>query len=148
MVSCDQPGSKDLYKVGNFFSERRGCVKWCSLQQRLQIQCDNMRIPTIPPSTETSSLSEALRSSDVILDTIFGFSFKAPVRAPFDKVLRLIAESKLPIVSVDIPSGWDVEKGKLEGGLEPDVLVSLTAPKLGVKNYAGRHFLAGRFVPR
>ncbi|KAF8669761.1 hypothetical protein AX14_005950 [Amanita brunnescens Koide BX004] len=129
VVYMPKPGSKDLYK-------------------RLQIQCDNMRIPTIPPSTETSSLSEALRSSDVILDTIFGFSFKAPVRAPFDKVLRLIAESKLPIVSVDIPSGWDVEKGKLEGGLEPDVLVSLTAPKLGVKNYAGRHFLAGRFVPR
>lgn len=32
--------------------------------------------------------------------------------------------------------------------MEPDVLVSLTAPKLGVKAFKGRHFLGGRFVPR
>jgi hypothetical protein len=42
------------------------------------------------------------------------------------------------VVSVDIPSGWHVEKG--DGGCEgpvlaPDMLVSLTAPKL-----AARHF--------
>ena len=128
---------------------RWGGVKCCSPQQRLQVQCDNMKIQTLPPSSETSSLSEALRSSDVILDAIFGFSFKGPVRAPFDDVLRLIAGSRLPIVSVDIPSGWDVEKGNIEGVcLEPDVLVSLTAPKLGVKDYKRRHFLGGRFVPR
>ena len=126
-----------------------GGVKCCSPQQRLQVQCDNMKIQTLPPSPETSSLSQALRSSDVILDAIFGFSFKEPVRAPFDDVLRLIAGSRLPIVSVDIPSGWDVEKGNIEGVcLEPDVLVSLTAPKLGVKGYKRRHFLGGRFVPR
>lgn len=108
-----------------------------------------MKIPTLLPSTETSSLAEALRSSDVILDAIFGFSFKGPVRPPFDEVLRLIGASKLPIVSVDIPSGWDVEKGNVEGVcLEPDVLVSLTAPKLGVKDYKRRHFLGGRFVPK
>lgn len=119
------------------------------LRQRLKSQCDNMKILTLPPSAETSALSEALRSSDVILDAIFGFSFKGPVRPPFDEALRLIAGSKLPIVSVDIPSGWDVEQGNIEGvGLEPDVLVSLTAPKLGVKAFKGRHFLGGRFVPR
>lgn len=74
-------------------------------------------------------------------------------------------------MSVDIPSGWDVEKGRVEltrtagdGGdreeklsvseegegfkwLEPDVLVSLTAPKEGVRSFTGRHFLGGRFIP-
>lgn len=71
----------------------------------------------------------------------------------------MIAKSKLPIVSVDIPSGWDVELGpverevanaegkRVEEVLMPDVLVSLTAPKQGVKEYKGRHFLGGRFVP-
>lgn len=102
----------------------------------------------------------------MILDAIFGFSFHPPVRAPFDDVLPLLASSGLPIVSVDIPSGWDVEKGPIEltrkGGdgkgeekigkegfkwLEPDVLISLTAPKEGVKAFEGRHFLGGRFIP-
>ncbi|KAG6830574.1 hypothetical protein H0H92_016025 [Tricholoma furcatifolium] len=76
--------------------------------QRLQMQCNNMKIPTLPPSSNTESLRTALSSSDVILDAIFGFSFKGPIRAPFDVALPLIAHSGLPIVSVDIPSGWDV----------------------------------------
>ncbi|KAF8073988.1 YjeF N-terminal domain-like protein [Lyophyllum atratum] len=129
-IYMPKPGSKDHYK-------------------RLQTQCDNMKIPTIPPSNDLEPLRAALKSSDVILDAIFGFSFKGPIRAPFDTALPLIAESGLPIVSVDIPSGWDVEQGNTAGvGLDPDVLVSLSAPKEGVKGYKGRHFLGGRFIPK
>ncbi|KAF9006843.1 YjeF N-terminal domain-like protein [Hymenopellis radicata] len=92
---------------------------------------------------------QSLASSDVILDAIFGFSFKGPVRAPFDSALSLITESHLPIVSVDIPSGWDVEAGNEAGvGLNPNVLISLTAPKEGVRAFSGTHFLGGRFVPK
>jgi len=125
-----KPGSKDIYK-------------------RLQAQCTNMKITTIPPSSDASTLRDALARSDVILDAIFGFSFKPPVRPPFDEALPLLTKSGLPIVSVDIPSGWDVEKGNAEGvGLNPDVLISLTAPKEGVREFKGRHFLGGRFVTK
>ncbi|KAF7422506.1 hypothetical protein PC9H_010662 [Pleurotus ostreatus] len=129
-IYMPKPGSKDIYK-------------------RLKTQCDNMGIKTLPPSSDAEALTTALSSSDVILDAIFGFSFKGPVRPPFDEALPSLTNSKLPIVSVDIPSGWDVEAGKIETlGLEPDVLVSLTAPKEGVKLFKGRHFLGGRFVPK
>jgi NAD(P)H-hydrate epimerase len=110
-----------------------------------------MSIPILTPSpaTDLSPLNQALSQSDVILDAIFGFSFQPPVRPPFDSVLPLLTQSKLPIVSVDIPSGWSVENGDEYGvGLQPDVLVSLTAPKLGVKAFKGRHFLGGRFIPK
>ena len=44
--------------------------------------------------------------------------------------------------------GWDVEQGYSEGMLEPELLISLTAPKLGSKCFKGKyHFLGGRFVP-
>jgi NAD(P)H-hydrate epimerase len=103
----------------------------------------------IKTSGDSDSLRCALASSDVILDAVFGFSFKPPIRAPFDIALSLVASSRLPIVSVDIPSGWDVEKGNVGGvGLEPEVLVSLTAPKEGVRSFAGRHFLGGRFISK
>ncbi|KAH7905449.1 YjeF N-terminal domain-like protein [Hygrophoropsis aurantiaca] len=129
-IYMPKPGSKDIYK-------------------RLQTQCDNMEIRTIPSSDPISVLHDALRSSDVILDAIFGFSFSGPVRAPFAEALSLISSSNLPIVSVDIPSGWDVERGNSGGeGLNPQVLVSLTAPKEGVRSFTGRHFLGGRFVPK
>lgn len=51
--------------------------------------------------------------------------------------------------SVDIPSGWDIEKGEPEeGGIKPEILISLTAPKLCAKKFTGKyHYLGGRFVP-
>lgn len=125
-----------------------------------------MHILTLPasdsdPKLAENTLSTALAASDIVLDAIFGFSFKPPVRAPFGVALQLIARAGLPIVSVDIPSGWDVERGDAaasnadtaSGGLgvpvlHPDVLLSLTAPKEGVRKFTGRHFLGGRFVSK
>ncbi|KAJ6611397.1 YjeF N-terminal domain-containing protein [Mycena sp. CBHHK59/15] len=109
-IYMPKPGSKEIY-------------------QRLHTQCKNMKIQTLPDGAE--SLRSALKSSDVILDAIFGFSFKGPIRAPFDSALPLLSDSGLPIVSVDIPSDG-----------------TLTAPKEGVKLFRGQHFLGGRFVPR
>lgn len=43
--------------------------------------------------------------------------------------------------------GWDVEQGSTDG-LQPDMLISLTAPKKSASLFKGRyHFLGGRFVP-
>ncbi|KAF8588565.1 YjeF N-terminal domain-like protein [Ramaria rubella] len=126
-IYLPKPGKKDIY-------------------QRLHTQCNNMAIPTI---NSESDLKANLEKSDVILDAIFGFSFQPPIRAPFDTALQLITASKLPIVSVDVPSGWNVEAGNDGGvGLQPGVLISLTAPKQGVRDYKGRHFLGGRFISK
>jgi len=126
-IYLPKPGNKEIYK-------------------RLHTQCNNMEIPTI---NSESDLKANLEKSDVILDAIFGFSFQPPIRAPFDTALKLIAASKLPIISVDVPSGWNVESGNKDGvGLESDVLISLTAPKEGVREFKGKHFLGGRFVSK
>ncbi|KAI6042306.1 YjeF N-terminal domain-like protein [Pisolithus marmoratus] len=130
VVYMPKLGSKDIYK-------------------RLHQQCDNMDITTL--ASDVSALEAALPTTHVILDAIFGFSFQGPVRAPFDAVLDRIQGSGKPIVSVDIPSGWDVERGPDVDGctvIRPAVLVSLTAPKEGAREFRGRHFLGGRFVPR
>ena len=46
-----------------------------------------------------------------IIDAIFGFSFKLPIRSPYDYIINELKLTKIPILSVDIPSGWDVENG-------------------------------------
>ncbi|WWC67873.1 NAD(P)H-hydrate epimerase [Kwoniella pini CBS 10737] len=138
-IYLPKPGSKDIY-------------------QSLLKQCENLNIPVIK---DVEEFNNGLKDTDVILDAIFGFSFHPPLRAPFDKVLNAITATSIPIVSVDIPSGWSVTDGlqplyteKDEQGnsqsiktFEPEVLVSLTAPKEGVKNFKGKHWLGGRFVP-
>ncbi|KAG0344621.1 hypothetical protein BG004_004293, partial [Podila humilis] len=52
---------------------------------------------------------------------------------------------ELDIPFVDIP-----ENGNVTGsGIQPSMLVSLTAPKLGAKDFAGpHHYLGGRFISR
>lgn len=129
---------------------------------RLKKQCENLDLPLIapPPSTSSSfpmapdaqdvAFRRAVDNTDVILDCIFGFSFKPPARAPFITVLNEFKKTSKPILSVDIPSGWDVEQGNPGDGFQPDAIISLTAPKLGVKAFVeagGRHLLGGRFVP-
>uniref|UniRef100_A0A5S6Q9S6 NAD(P)H-hydrate epimerase n=1 Tax=Trichuris muris TaxID=70415 RepID=A0A5S6Q9S6_TRIMR len=86
----------------------------------------------------------------LIVDAIFGFSFRPPLREPFGTVIKALQKDcQCPIVSIDIPSGWDVNEGPSEvDALYPDCLISLTAPKLAAKHFNGRHhFLGGRFVP-
>ena len=44
-------------------------------------------------------------------------------------------------------TGWDVEQGNTTGeGLEPKMLVSLTAPKECARDFKGIHYLGGRYV--
>ncbi|CAI5758942.1 unnamed protein product [Candida verbasci] len=93
-------------------------------------------------------------STDLIVDGLFGFSFKPPIRAPFDETIKYLSETKNlpPIVSIDVPSGWDVDEGAiLEHNIIPSLLISLTAPKpcasiFVEKNKNGKHYLGGRFI--
>jgi NAD(P)H-hydrate epimerase len=112
----------------------------------LVTQCEKLHIPFLP---ELPSSSGDIDSQyDVVLDAIFGFSFKGSLRPPFDSILPILKDCQTPICSVDVPSGWDVEKGNVNDfGLNPQVLVSLTCPKLCAKSFVGRHFLGLRIVP-
>ncbi|ESO00005.1 hypothetical protein HELRODRAFT_192690 [Helobdella robusta] len=114
------------------------------LYHNLTTQCNKMEIPfleKLPNSTEMS------KHYSVIVDALFGFSFTGPPRGHFADIISSLISSKLPILSVDVPSGWNIESGNPDG-IQPDVLVSLTAPKLCAKHFKGRkHFLGGRFVP-
>lgn len=62
-----------------------------------------------------------------IADGLFGFSFRPPVRETFVDVMKLMSEADLPIASIDIPSGWNVEKGPEDKkSIKPFMLISLT----------------------
>ncbi|XP_049865812.1 NAD(P)H-hydrate epimerase isoform X2 [Pectinophora gossypiella] len=87
----------------------------------------------------------------IIVDALFGFSFKPPVRDELKPALYAMIDSKSPVCSVDIPSGWDVEKGPISvKSLKPAMLISLSAPKLCARPEIildAKHYLGGRFLP-
>jgi hydroxyethylthiazole kinase-like uncharacterized protein yjeF len=92
----------------------------------------------------------------VFVDAIFGFSYRGVPRPPFDGILKELATvcttKRLVTVAVDVPSGWDVngqndQQPPNEYYYVPDVLVSLTAPKLCAQHFRGFHYVGGRFLP-
>ncbi|KAI9358039.1 YjeF N-terminal domain-containing protein [Pilaira anomala] len=115
------------------------------LYQRLLVQCKNLSVPVY----QDAVVGDLVEKSDIILDALFGFSFHGQVRDPYKDIISIFESTTKPIVSVDIPSGWDVESGPTEQvKFQPDVLVSLTTPKQCVSHFKGKHhFVGGRFVP-
>ena len=112
----------------------------------------------------------------VVVDALFGFSFKGEPREPYKQVLEAVSRIRMvktkdrtTVLSVDIPSGDDVNEGPTQYSIHPDALVSLTAPKKCVLQRARlflkahdaassdlshlaeiisscRHYLGGRFI--
>jgi len=126
--------------------------KEAPLFQGLEQQLKNLNIEFVSPDCFTL---ETLNASDVVLDAIFGFSFKGDPREPFKSALEnMISAQKqdqpVPIVSVDIPSSWNVDLGPDTSDIArqfmPNSLISLTAPKSGSRFFRGQHWLGGRFV--
>ena len=120
-----------------------------SLFVNLKKQCEDLLIPVL------SSLPEQVnaacgRDFDLIVDALFGFSFKGPAREPFSALIAYMtnANTNTPVLSIDIPSGWDVNEGDIHSTkFLPSAVVSLTAPKVCMREYKGVHYLGGRFVP-
>ncbi|OGM39658.1 AI-BP family protein [Aspergillus bombycis] len=116
------------------------------LYQRLKTQLDNLSVPFI------TDFPIAIKSADLLVDAIFGFSFGGPLRDPFPTIISQIEAASVPVLSVDAPSSWDIEGGPPKEGpgskFMPEYLISLTAPKPCVKYYQGRHFLGGRFLTK
>ncbi|KAG7256657.1 hypothetical protein CRUP_015117 [Coryphaenoides rupestris] len=83
----------------------------------------------------------------LVIDAILGLEAEpAAVKEPYAGILVTLKQVKIPIASVDVPSGWDVDEASKEG-INPDVLISLTVPKKCATSFSGKHFLAGRFLP-
>merc|ERR1712226_1114354 len=105
------------------------------LFKRLTVQLTELKIPITEDWQAPSS-----DDTDVIIDGIFGFSFKGwrgeGKDAPFDEIIDFLSAEEHsrattpPVVAIDIPSGWNVETGPpCCNALRPEMLISLTAPK-------------------
>nr|XP_027203254.1 NAD(P)H-hydrate epimerase-like isoform X1 [Dermatophagoides pteronyssinus]XP_027203255.1 NAD(P)H-hydrate epimerase-like isoform X2 [Dermatophagoides pteronyssinus] len=117
-------------------------------------QCKRMDIEFI------NNVDNNLDRYELIVDALFGFSYKPPLRPESRPILEYLARidhQQKRLISIDIPSGWHVEQGPPSSEndqsstpiIKPDCLISLTAPKKCAKYFHGQlHWLGGRFVPQ
>jgi NAD(P)H-hydrate epimerase len=112
-------------------------------------QCLDLQIPVLDEMPDDWSTYVA------IVDAIFGFSFVgAAPRPPYDTILSQLTSlnehNDIVTFAVDVPSGWNVngeDDNNHNDKFTPHVLISLTAPKQCAKQFNGRHFVGGRFLP-
>lgn len=83
-------------------------------------------------------ISELLHGADLFLDAVLGTGFRPPMRGVAVALGDWLATHRqTPLVSVDLPSGWDADSramrhawGQQQGAYRSDAVVTFTAPKL------------------
>lgn len=82
-------------------------------------------------STRTFT-TDLIKECDLIVDAIFGTGLERPVEGAYKGAVQAINESKKPVVSIDIASGIDSDKGSVLGmAVKASHTVSFTRPKPG-----------------
>ena len=96
------------------------------------------------------ALEALLLERPLVIDGLFGIGLARPLPEGAATIGRRVAELGLRVVSVDVPSGLDADRGGVVGGpaataLRADVTVTMLADKPGLRTGAGAT-LAGRVV--
>ena len=71
-----------------------------------------------PERLSATTLRRALNNADVVVDGLLGTGFTPPLRAELGELVGLLNASRLPVLSIDLPSGLDAASAE-----RPDVVV-------------------------
>jgi NAD(P)H-hydrate epimerase len=90
--------------------------------------------------------NKLLECCELIIDAVVGTGFKPPLRGLALAVRDLIQKVNVPVVAVDLPSGWDADSMEqtVDGAFRADAVVTFTAPKLA---HVFGHLTAKTFGP-
>ncbi len=81
---------------------------------------------------QLSDYEEALKEAEVIVDGLLGTGVKGELRAPFAEMIVAINRYSPWILSLDVPSGIDVDTGAGQLAVKADVTLTFGAPKQGL----------------
>jgi ADP-dependent NAD(P)H-hydrate dehydratase / NAD(P)H-hydrate epimerase len=96
------------------------------------------RLPSAPflltdePSLEDPPILALFDETDLFLDAVVGTGFQPPLRGVAAALAQRINALDIPVVAVDLPSGWDADSHEPDspGAFRADAVVTFTAPKL------------------
>jgi NAD(P)H-hydrate epimerase len=113
----------------------------------LEEATDEGVVEELADDASVDELTDLLGEADLLLDAVFGTGFKGPMREGAAATLRdAVAKTQVPVVAVDLPSGWDADSYQetVEGAYRADAVVTFTAPKVA---HVFGHLTAETFGP-
>uniref|UniRef100_A0A8C7MIV2 NADH dehydrogenase [ubiquinone] 1 alpha subcomplex subunit 13 n=1 Tax=Oncorhynchus kisutch TaxID=8019 RepID=A0A8C7MIV2_ONCKI len=114
-----------------------------ALHRDFTVQCEKTDIPFLSfLPAEVQLINDAY---NLVVDAILGPETEpSDISEPYSSILLTLRHIRIPIASVDIPSGWDEANVDC---INPTVLISLMAPKKCAVGFSGTHYLVGRILP-
>ena len=114
----------------------------------------SIRQLTIKDTTQLKLLEEVLSQAEIVIDAILGVGLKGPIKGFYSEVVKLINSIKrskgYTVVSIDVPSGLDVDSGKALGPVvKADYTVTLHQVKYGLsREIAGNVKVVSIGIPK
>ena len=68
--------------------------------------------------------------AELVIDAMVGTGLRAPLRGLALCAVQWLRRQALPVLAVDLPSGWDADESHAELAAPADAVVTFTAPKL------------------
>jgi len=77
-------------------------------------------------------LRPAFEWAELLIDAVVGTGFRPPLRGLAEAARVVVNWLAIPVVAVDVPSGWDADSMEqtVESAFRADAVVTFTAPKL------------------
>ena len=81
---------------------------------------------------DEAQLEQGMKGAGLVVDAVVGTGFKPPLRGLGAKAGELLRGMQVPVVAVDMPSGWDADSvaQTAEGAYRADAVVTFAAPKV------------------
>ena len=99
--------------------------------------CQNIGVTCVQTS-DLEQIECLTKSSDIIVDAIFGTGLKRKITGIFRECILYINNSNKYIISADIPSGIEAGSGKVLGvAVKANITVTFELPKIGLYVYPG-----------
>jgi NAD(P)H-hydrate epimerase len=86
------------------------------------------------PETDLLQVEMALKEKPaLVIDGIFGIGLNRPLAEPWLNIIAAVNAAKIPVLSVDVPSGLNADTGEHFGAvIEAAVTLTIGAPKIGM----------------
>jgi NAD(P)H-hydrate epimerase len=105
-----------------------------------------MGVPIHGPG-QAGSGESSLRSADLILDALIGYSLRGAPREPIAALIRAANAARPPILALDLPSGLDGDSGAAaEPTINATATLTLALPKAGLVRPAARAWVGDLYV--
>jgi hydroxyethylthiazole kinase-like uncharacterized protein yjeF len=100
--------------------------------RRLRGEVSSVDVVEVVDEEGLAGCGRMLADAGLVIDAVVGTGFKPPLRGLAVSLRGIVEELAVPVVAVDLPSGWDADSMEqtADGAFRADAVVTFTAPKM------------------